>query len=119
MWSLRNAALKKSNPAASSETGADEEELKAGAHVGFRKPGSKATQSSLLHLLPAPWGCGPAGRRAGPQGGDGTPAGAQAGPAPAGGAPDSAAPPSALPLLWVKGIFSLICQPSHTLNSNF
>lgn len=44
MWSLRNAALKRSNPAASSETGGDEGELKAGAHVGFRKPGSKATQ---------------------------------------------------------------------------
>lgn len=44
MWSLRNAALKRSNPAASSKTGGDEGELKAGTHVGFRKPGSKATQ---------------------------------------------------------------------------
>lgn len=34
---------------------------------------------------------------------------------PARGAPDSPSPPSALPLLWVKGMFSLICQPSYTL----
>ena len=60
------------------------------------------------------------GGEPGPQGGHGTPVGAQAvsGPAPAQGAPDSPFPPSALPLLWVKGMFSLICQRSYTLNSD-
>lgn len=107
---------KGNKPVASSEAGGDEGELKAGTHIGFRGQEQSSTVRSPLSSACAlgPRSCWERARAPGWHGSMPCGCSGSIGTC-ASSVPLTAHRLFSPSLLWVKGMFSLICQPSWVI----